>query len=305
LVAFRSVGTGDRTSGTPGSELLVSVLVGLCLGGCLAMVPRLQSGEFQTGTLLAIGVVFSVGGRAALGVLSLHDVPLVATRQRVRRKDLAFGAGAGAATGLLYGFVQQTPRGVAVGVVAWVGFTVGVAWTRPPDRPEQGATPLSSYQRDLRGARLLGAVIWAIGTAAFTIELSQNHDFFWALGISLLLTFPFGALIGASTSQACALAITRWGLRLKGESLPRLISSRDTSADQITDDGMPRKGFLEDARARQILRSVGTLYQFRHAVLQDYLLDQPIAAAANSSSASYSDRAMVHGGLVESSNAKR
>jgi hypothetical protein len=32
--------------------------------------------------------------------------------------------------------------------------------------------------------------------------------------------------------------------------------------------------FLEDARARHVLRTVGPVYQFRHARLQDRLADQ-------------------------------
>ena len=36
--------------------------------------------------------------------------------------------------------------------------------------------------------------------------------------------------------------------------------------------------FLEDARERQVLRTVGPLYQFRHARLQDRLAEQADAA---------------------------
>jgi hypothetical protein len=36
--------------------------------------------------------------------------------------------------------------------------------------------------------------------------------------------------------------------------------------------------FLEDARDRNVLRTVGPVYQFRHARLQDRLADQAFAA---------------------------
>ena len=36
--------------------------------------------------------------------------------------------------------------------------------------------------------------------------------------------------------------------------------------------------FLEDARKRDVLRTVGPVYQFRHARLQDRLADQASAA---------------------------
>ena len=38
--------------------------------------------------------------------------------------------------------------------------------------------------------------------------------------------------------------------------------------------------FLEDARERGVLRTVGGVYQFRHATLQDQLADQPTPNSA-------------------------
>jgi hypothetical protein len=41
--------------------------------------------------------------------------------------------------------------------------------------------------------------------------------------------------------------------------------------------------FLEDARNRNVLRTVGPVYQFRHARLQDRLAEQPSASNGSSS----------------------
>jgi hypothetical protein len=38
--------------------------------------------------------------------------------------------------------------------------------------------------------------------------------------------------------------------------------------------------FLEDARERGVLRTVGSVYQFRHAILQDQLAGQTIPNSA-------------------------
>jgi hypothetical protein len=38
--------------------------------------------------------------------------------------------------------------------------------------------------------------------------------------------------------------------------------------------------FLEDARERGVLRTVGGVYQFRHAMLQDQLAEQTIPNSA-------------------------
>ena len=44
--------------------------------------------------------------------------------------------------------------------------------------------------------------------------------------------------------------------------------------------------FLEDARDRNVLRTVGPVYQFRHARLQDRLADQAFAATQSLGKAS-------------------
>jgi hypothetical protein len=46
--------------------------------------------------------------------------------------------------------------------------------------------------------------------------------------------------------------------------------------------------FLEDARARGVLRTVGGVYQFRHATLQDQLCGHAIAGPATASAAQLS-----------------
>ncbi|MGH3798797.1 MAG: hypothetical protein ACRDTD_01425, partial [Pseudonocardiaceae bacterium] len=45
--------------------------------------------------------------------------------------------------------------------------------------------------------------------------------------------------------------------------------------------------FLDDARTRGILRTVGAVYQFRHATLQDHLAGQTTSSPATSSVAGF------------------
>jgi hypothetical protein len=49
--------------------------------------------------------------------------------------------------------------------------------------------------------------------------------------------------------------------------------------------------FLEDARSRGILRQAGTVYQFRHAMLQQYLADPALATTATATHARLPGRA--------------
>lgn len=70
-------------------------------------------------------------------------------------------------------------------------------------------------------------------------------------GLTNTLTFGLGITLVSSTTWAATLANIQ--LRHRGETPARLLS------------------FLEDAHAREVLRSVGPVYQFRHARLQDRL----------------------------------
>jgi hypothetical protein len=70
-------------------------------------------------------------------------------------------------------------------------------------------------------------------------------------GLTKTLTFGIGVTLVSSTTWAATLANKQ--LRRRGESSARLLD------------------FLEDAHAREVLRSVGPVYQFRHARLQDRL----------------------------------
>lgn len=43
--------------------------------------------------------------------------------------------------------------------------------------------------------------------------------------------------------------------------------------------------FLDDARTRGVLRTVGAVYQFRHATLQDHLAEQTTSSVTTYSAA--------------------
>lgn len=257
-------------------RFLVSVLVGFSFGACLVLVPRIEAGRYPAGLGIGVlGAALGVLGGVAVGVLASHDGPLVATPRRVSLPDVLFGGAAGLSTGLTYGLADGSWMGVGLGIVASLGFMVGIAWTRPSDFPEGGATPLSSFRRDLRGAALLTAIISITATAAFAVVLSRKHDAVTAILAAAGLSFPFAALIGVATSQACALSLTSWWLRLRTNRFPgTLLALVGAAADAEAARGVRAAGFLEDAHRRDILRSVGTLYQFRHGRLQEQLREE-------------------------------
>ncbi len=92
-----------------------------------------------------------------------------------------------------------------------------------------------------------GLIYWFL----FTGELTASLVVVVAGGLAITLAFGLGAMLASSTTWAATLANTQ--LWHRGESSARLLN------------------FLEDAHAREVLRSVGPVYQFRHARLQDRL----------------------------------
>jgi hypothetical protein len=256
-----------------GPRLLVAGLVGFSFGACMVLVPRLEDGRYSAGVgTAALGAALGALGGVAVGILAAHDGPLVATPRQVSRRDALFGGVAGLITGLTYGLAESNWIGIGLGIVAALGFMIGIAWTRPSDFPEGGATPLSSFRRDLRGAALLTAIVSITATGTFAVVLSGRHSLIASIYEAAGLSFPFALLIGIATSQACALVITSWWLHLRSNSFPRtLLSMGGASADVPVGQEAKAAGFLEDAHRRDIFRSVGTLYQFRHASLQDQL----------------------------------
>jgi hypothetical protein len=262
-----------------GPRLFVAALVGSVFGVCLVLVPRLEDGQYPAGLGTAL-LGFALGGVGGVGVgiLAAHDGPLVASPRRVSRPDALFGSAAGLMTGLIYGLAEGAWIGVGLGIIAALGFMIGIAWTRPSDSPESGATPLSSFRRDLRGAALLTAVVSITATGAFAVVLSETHGVLDAVLAAAGLSFPFAFLVGVATSQASALMLTSWWLHLRARSFPRTLLAMGGSSDAGREARVARAaGFLEDAHERDVLRSVGTLYQFRHGRLQDQLREDRLA----------------------------
>ncbi|MBV9139759.1 MAG: hypothetical protein JO115_02355 [Pseudonocardiales bacterium] len=91
---------------------------------------------------------------------------------------------------------------------------------------------------------LIYGLVFQAGLTASLVAVFQA-------GLTNALTFGLGVTLVSSTTWAATLANIQ--LRHRGESSACLLD------------------FLEDAHAREVLRSVGPVYQFRHARLQDRL----------------------------------
>lgn len=155
--------------------------------------------------------------------------------------------------------------GIAVGIVGWF-----VVWCVPRltggfftalaegDGGPQG--PLESWRKD----RVFGLV------AGLAFGLVADLTFGLVAGLVIGLTVGLTYGITSSVTWSTALA---WRFQLQ--------RSRRVPAVSL----MP---FLEDARGRGVLRTVGAIYQFRHATLHDHLAGHTTASPATPSAAELS-----------------
>ena len=227
-----------------------------------------------------------VGGLAAgitLGLSGWHGEDqgnppeLVKSRRKNRLFGLVFGLAAGIVTVHSYhlGFVA----GLVVGLVAWLvvglilglmprlagGFVAGLAVGFADGEPSpQG--PRESWRHDQAFGLRVGLGL-GLGMG-FWLGLLIGLKFGPVLELVNFLTGEFSvALVYGITSSVT------WSTTLAWRQLRR---ARRVPAVAL----MP---FLEDARGRGVLRTVGAVYQFRHATLQDQLAEHTTGSPQTSS----------------------
>jgi hypothetical protein len=144
-----------------------------------------------------------------------------------------------------------------------VGLMVGLVrvW-RTPVADVSAGTPYSTYRADRRAARLVTLFVGAVAGLGIVMAVliespfeDATHRETFTIGLLALLQSVaiFGWLPWATTGAAPQLRVAQVALRLWGRGRVQFIP------------------LLEDALVRQVLRQAGTMYQFRHAALQDYL----------------------------------
>ena len=161
------------------------------------------------------------------------------------------GLAAGIAAGLLYGL----PTGLATALVS--GLSVALADTDSTSSP----SPADSWHSDQRYSIAVGLAAGIAAGLGFWFFFALQVGVWAGLGFGVWAGLWFGFLGGLFVSQA-------WRSSLAAAHLAR---RWHTPAHLMR--------LLNDARERNVLRTVGPVYQFRHALLQDRL-----AAAATSES---------------------
>ncbi|MBB5955318.1 hypothetical protein FHS29_001899 [Saccharothrix tamanrassetensis] len=177
---------------------------------------------------------------------------------RLGRAEWAGVVGFGVAGGVVIGSASGPALGVAFGALCAVGLTALFGFIGGMKQTEAdlgSADPVRIWRRERSAAFGMGVgaglVIWVL-----TVSLP---------GLVGAIAFGLGAAFAASATTHAAVAQAYLAVRY-GTPI-RLVR------------------FLEDARSRHLLRTVGPIYQFRHATLQDRLASSPPAGRGSSASA--------------------
>jgi hypothetical protein len=239
-------------------------------------------------TGLVFGLIFLLGGGPRLGLIAAPTAGLaymlgggltgklprriaLRWRQLLSRSSLLvgleFALAGGLFGGLIFGLAYGLVAGLIVGLVAAIGTGPGAA--RGPGRAATRAaglsqpaaddtsplTPPAAWHRDQAFGLVVGIVLGVSVGLGFGFALGARHIVGLASGLTfgVLDGFVFGLVWGLSFPQTWTTSLAFAQLALRWHTPVRLLR------------------FLDDARQRDVLRTVGPVYQFRHARLQDRL----------------------------------
>jgi hypothetical protein len=278
VIATRlAAGLAAGLAGGLAGGLMCGVGAGLAAG----IPDGLRAGlEVGLGYGLAGGLLYGMGAglAAALAFRSGNKFPTriapVRWRQLFRPGPLVVGLLVGIVTGALAGLFESYRAGVmawlgaglAAALVAWLGAGLIVGMSRPETDNTSPLSPLPSRRSDQAFGLVAGLVVW--------------------LGIGLAFGIAFGIGTGnLARGLADGLGDGLAAGLLIGLVYPLSWSSSLAFAQLAASDRTPVRlmRFLEDARGRGVLRTVGPVYQFRHARLQDRLAAQEPATGHNPS----------------------
>jgi hypothetical protein len=242
-------------------------------------------------TGLVFGLIFSLGDMPVFGLVGgavfaclyafadrnkspVRRAPL-RWRHLLSRSSLVAGLQYALVGGVLCGLVGAAFRfgpGPTAGLVAGVGAGVGLAGAFAAGLSQPGAddasplTPRASWRRD----QTFGLVAGLMLGLGLSLGLDLGIGLILALGLGgwhatrlvwvlvwlLVYGLAFGLVFGLAFPQTWTVSLAFAQLAMRWHTPARLLR------------------FVEDARQRDVLRTVGPVYQFRHARLQDRLARQ-------------------------------
>ncbi|TWP49470.1 hypothetical protein FKR81_23250 [Lentzea tibetensis] len=243
-------------------KLLMTLTSGLLIGLVAGIGFGLASGrDAGIGMAVTAGISFGL----AIGLVT-NPGPLKIQFDRATRRSLlkptrlAAGLTIGLVTG--FGFGTNLQLGAALGIAFGVGFGIltwlQVGLTTAPLHKTASANPVSVWRDDLLAgigtAITTGFVVFVLTALAFIVRPDTGN-----LGGALAVGVATGLALALLVMESATAAVAQAYLAMRHRTPLRLLR------------------FMEDARSRHLLRTVGPIYQFRHATLQDRLAGVPTA----------------------------
>jgi hypothetical protein len=183
-------------------------------------------------------------------------------------RALAVGLTFGLTFGLAFGYLMYTEtNGWALGWSVVIGFSTALVFAllaglmQPETEVSAPVAPVALWRSDQRTALLLGCAFGTLSLIIFATAGAIMHGTGDLRSlVAALVAVPVAGLVAAAFGWLWSVAATT---RL---AMAELTITHRTPVRLLR--------FLEDARSREVLRTVGSVYQFRHARLQDRLATQ-------------------------------
>jgi hypothetical protein len=160
-------------------------------------------------------------------------------------------------------FVWELERGFGFGVEFGIvsALAVGLANAFIDPGNTSSPSPATSWHDDQKHSITIALVVGLV----FALAIGLRSGLEFGIVAGLVFGFVSGLVAGISISHAWPTALAAAQLARRWHTPLHLMN------------------FLDDARERNVLRTVGPLYQFRHARLQDRLAASAPAAASKRS----------------------
>ncbi|MEV4050039.1 hypothetical protein AB0J55_02525 [Amycolatopsis sp. NPDC049688] len=252
---------------TAAAGMLGVLEIGLILGWKLAISPLIVTTGFAV-----IGFVVGAPAHGRLRnqphQLNLYGGGHVQWKENATA-GLSLGVGSGAASGLYFTYSAGTLSAGVTALLLQTPLASGAfilassLWDKMlTQEPPKAIEPRYLLRQSLLTGAAVGlgvglaitAGTFGLAAVANLVEAWDSFPTAWEIGLlALTWSVNLGIAIGAVCSSGCTTALAQLYFFVTGKTPLRLAR------------------FLDDARERQILRTVGSDYQFRHATLQDRL----------------------------------
>jgi hypothetical protein len=184
---------------------------------------------------------------------------------------------AGLFDGLVSGLSGGLVSGVSVGVVAGLAGIALNGFARHTDAEDSSLGPADVWCHD-RNAGFVHLLVsgFVVGLlAVLTVRLLPGlaSSLAASLASRFVVVFPVMVLVGLGAGLVAVLVVKRMGPTDVGSPGSAAMDTAAALLQLTIRHRTPLRliAFLEDARSRHLLRTVGPVYQFRHATLQDRL----------------------------------